>query len=238
MRRRRASGTPNGGRALSYPRCRRRSRHRRARRSPFVAAFLSLIFPGLGQLYAGARLRALAFATPPILFLALVGGLALRMDRYDLLGFLVQPWALSSIFVFNVIVLGYRVVAVIDAWRVASYANAWLASGSGRLGSPRVRVSALSVAGLLAVLLVMARGARGGRPVRPPGDRLRRMRLRYERDGPMRHDQPGRLCQRRRQRLAERGCIAVTPALPSPAGRPSPSRPSRPGMARSVSTSS
>jgi LCP family protein required for cell wall assembly len=125
-------------------------------RSPFVAAFLSLIFPGLGQLYAGARLRALAFATPPILFLALVGGLALRMDRYDLLGFLVQPWALSSIFVLNLIFLGYRAVAVIDAWRVASYANAWLASGGGRLGTPRLRVSALSIAGLLAILLVMA----------------------------------------------------------------------------------
>ena len=40
-----------------------RPRHR----SPFAAAFLSLIFPGLGQLYAGAPMRALAFAAGPIL---------------------------------------------------------------------------------------------------------------------------------------------------------------------------
>jgi len=53
-------------------------------RSPFAAAFLSLIFPGLGQLYAGAPMRALAFAAAPILFIALVAGVALRLDRIEL----------------------------------------------------------------------------------------------------------------------------------------------------------
>ena len=48
-------------------------------RSPFAAAFLSLIFPGLGQLYAGAPARALAFAATPILFIALLAGFGLRM---------------------------------------------------------------------------------------------------------------------------------------------------------------
>ena len=50
-------------------------------RSPFAAAFLSLIFPGLGQLYAGAPLRALAFAAAPILALALGAGIVLRLDQ-------------------------------------------------------------------------------------------------------------------------------------------------------------
>ncbi len=125
-------------------------------RSAFVAAFLSLIFPGLGQAYAGAYARALAVAAAPILFLALVGGIGLRMDRLDLLGFIVQPWVLQSIFVFNVIALAYRAAAIIDAWRLVTYMNATAGAGGGRLGGPRIRWSAASLAGLLGVLLVMA----------------------------------------------------------------------------------
>ncbi len=40
-------------------------------RSAFAAAFLSLIFPGLGHAYAGAWARALAFAALPLLLIAL-----------------------------------------------------------------------------------------------------------------------------------------------------------------------
>jgi len=125
-------------------------------KSPFVAAFLSLLFPGLGHAYVGASARALAWATPPILLLALVGGVALRAGRLELLGFIVQPWVLTSVFVLNLLVLGYRLLAIVDAWRIANYANAWAASGGGRLGQPRIRLQPVSVAGLLAVCLVMA----------------------------------------------------------------------------------
>jgi LCP family protein required for cell wall assembly len=124
-------------------------------KSPFVAAFLSLLFPGLGHAYVGAYARALVFATPPLLLLALVGGLALRAGRLELLGFVIQPWVLTSVFVLNVVFLLYRLVAIVDAWRVANYANAWSASGGGRLGSPRVVLQPLSVAGLVAICLVM-----------------------------------------------------------------------------------
>src|SRR5690242_21641868 len=88
-------------------------------RSPFAAAFLSLIFPGLGQLYAGAPMRALAFAAPPILFLALGSGVFLRMPRTDLIGLVFDVFFLQSVFVVNLIVLLYRIVAVVDAYRVA-----------------------------------------------------------------------------------------------------------------------
>ena len=125
-------------------------------RSPFVAAVLSLLFPGLGHAYAGAYARALAFATPPLLLLALLGGLAIRAGRLELLGFVIQPWVLTSIFVVNLGILGYRILAVVDAWRVTEYANAWAVSGGGRLGAPRSHVSAISVAGLAAVCLVLA----------------------------------------------------------------------------------
>jgi LCP family protein required for cell wall assembly len=125
-------------------------------RSPFAAAFLSLIFPGLGQLYAGAPTRALAFAAIPILFIALGAGVGLRLTRIELFGLLLNPFVLSSVFVVNLIVLGYRLVAIVDAYRVAEYMNAGAASGDGRGGRARIVRNPLSIAGLLAVLLVMA----------------------------------------------------------------------------------
>ena len=84
-------------------------------RSPFAAAFLSLIFPGLGHWYAGAHQRALAFAAAPLLLAALLAGIVLRMDRGELVGFLLVPWVLPSIFVVNLIALLYRLIAIIDA---------------------------------------------------------------------------------------------------------------------------
>jgi LCP family protein required for cell wall assembly len=123
-------------------------------RSPFTAAFLSLIFPGLGHLYAGATTRALGFAAPPILLLALLGGLVIRMDSKQLLGAFIQQ--LGPIFVFNLVALAYRLVAIIDAYRVTEFLNSHAASGDGRLGRARLPRNPLSLAGLAAVLLVMA----------------------------------------------------------------------------------
>lgn len=123
-------------------------------RSPFTAAFLSLLFPGLGHLYAGAPMRALGFAAAPILGLALAAGLVLRMDRIALLGAFVS--LVGAIFVFNLIALVYRLVAIIDAYRVAQFLNAHAAAGDGRLGRARLPRNPLSIAGLLAVILVMA----------------------------------------------------------------------------------
>jgi LCP family protein required for cell wall assembly len=125
-------------------------------RSPFAAAFLSLIFPGLGQLYAGAPMRALAFAAGPILVVALGAGMVLRVDRIALLGFLIDPGVLDAVFLINLGVLVYRLVAIIDAYRVAEYLNASSASGDGRAGRARIGRNPLSIAGLLAILLVMA----------------------------------------------------------------------------------
>jgi LCP family protein required for cell wall assembly len=122
-------------------------------RSPFAAAFLSLLFPGLGHLYAGAPVRALGFAAPPLLLLALVAGIVLRLDRIELLGAFVSM--VGAIFVFNIVALVYRLVAIVDAYRVADYLNAHSASGDGRLGKARLPRNPLSIAGLLAVVLVM-----------------------------------------------------------------------------------
>jgi len=125
-------------------------------RSPFTAAFLALLFPGLGQWYAGATVRALAFAAGPILFIALLAGVGLRMDRIAVLGLVLDPTILNGLFVLNLVVLVYRVVAIVDAYRVAEFMNTQAASGDGRAGRAKLRRNPLSIAGLLAVLLVMA----------------------------------------------------------------------------------
>ncbi len=125
-------------------------------KSPFAAAFLSLIFPGLGQAYAGAYARALGFAAVPILLIALGAGVFLRLDQQDLIGLVFNPFLLNSVFVINIILLLYRLVAIIDAYRVAEWMNAVQAGGDGRLGKARLSRAPLSIAGLLAILLVMA----------------------------------------------------------------------------------
>ncbi len=125
-------------------------------RSAFAAAFLSLVFPGLGHVYAGARGRALAFAALPVLVLAAVAGIALRGDKFELIAFFASPGTLTGLLVFNVLAFLYRAAAAVDAWNVARFLNAADASGDGRLGRARMAVHPLSVAGLAAVLLVMS----------------------------------------------------------------------------------
>ncbi|MGZ8501682.1 MAG: LCP family protein [Candidatus Limnocylindrales bacterium] len=129
-----------------------RPRHR----SAFAAAFLSLIFPGLGHAYAGAINRALGFAAIPILTLALLGGIALSSGTAVFAGELAAN--LPLLLIANLLFLVYRVVASVDAYRVAAYLNAVEASGGGRFGRPSLRLQPLSVAGLLAVCLVIAGG--------------------------------------------------------------------------------
>ncbi len=126
-------------------------------RSSFAAAFLSFLFPGLGQAYAGAWERALAFAAIPVLLIALLAGIVLRY-RMELLGYLIQPTILIALLGFSAVVLVYRMVAVIDAYRVADYVNGWRESGQGRVGPPRRRVSPFGLAGLGAILAVMVAG--------------------------------------------------------------------------------
>lgn len=124
-------------------------------RSAFAAAFLSLLFPGLGHAYAGAFARALGFAAAPLLLLALGGGIALRADRTDLLAFFAQESVLQALFVVNLGILLYRIIAAVDAWNVARFLNEADATGA-RPARARTPLRAASIAGLLAVLVIMA----------------------------------------------------------------------------------
>ena len=124
-------------------------------RSPFAAAFLSFLFPGLGQAFAGRYTRALALAAGPILFVALLGGaLANDATRNRLLANLTSPTVLLVVLAINVLLLAYRAVVVIDAYRTAL-----VASRQRRAGRvTRRSFSPLSIAGLIAILLVMSLG--------------------------------------------------------------------------------
>jgi LCP family protein required for cell wall assembly len=122
-------------------------------RSPFAAAFLSLLFPGLGHAYLGAYRRGLGFAAAPLLIGALLAGFAVRMSVFDLGGLATQPWFQVAVFVGNLVALVYRAYAIVDAWSIAR-------ALSGR-PAPSTTVAlrqagVLSVAGLAAVLLVMS----------------------------------------------------------------------------------
>lgn len=128
-------------------------------RSAFAAAFLSLIFPGLGHAYAGAWPRALAFAAPPLLVLALLVSMVLNFG-IDLIG-LASREMLMALLGFNLIAFLYRVVVAIDAYRVVAYMNRVVQGGRGDssrigVGPARGTLAPISIAGLLAVVLVMA----------------------------------------------------------------------------------
>lgn len=126
------------------------------RPSPFVAAVLSLLFPGLGQLYVGRPARALAFAAAPILAIGLTAGLLANHDaRQVVIASLFAPAMLQALLIVDVLALGYRAVSVVDACRLALASEAGDEAGTKRRQAlPRP----LPIAGLLAVLLVLALG--------------------------------------------------------------------------------
>jgi LCP family protein required for cell wall assembly len=120
-------------------------------RSPFAAAFLSLLFPGLGHAWLGAYRRGLGIAAPLVLLAALVAGFAVRMDEFDLAGLAVQSWFLVAVFIGNLVVLVYRAWAIVDAWSIARALG-----GPATSRSVARQAAVLSTAGLAAVLLVMS----------------------------------------------------------------------------------
>jgi LCP family protein required for cell wall assembly len=121
-------------------------------RSPFVAAFLSLLFPGLGHAYLGAYRRGLGFAAPIVLLGALVAGFVVRMTPLELAGQLVQTWFIVGLFVANLVLLVYRAYVIVDAWTIA---RALAAPGARIVPSVR-QAGMVSIASLAAVLLVMS----------------------------------------------------------------------------------
>jgi len=84
---------------------------------PLVAALLSALIPGAGQLYARRPLRALVFFLP-IVVLALGSVEFASRGAVEIAVLLVQPSFLSTMLIVNVIVFGWRVAAAVDAYVV------------------------------------------------------------------------------------------------------------------------
>ncbi|HEX8026198.1 MAG TPA: LCP family protein, partial [Candidatus Limnocylindrales bacterium] len=114
--------------------------------TPSVAAIASLIFPGAGQLFAGAIQRGLLISLPTV-FLIVVIGASIAGGMKQLLGELVQPPVVMGIIVVNAIYAIYHLFAIGDAWLLARRARPSAASSRSAV--------------VLAVALVLTVGLHG-----------------------------------------------------------------------------
>ena len=114
--------------------------------SPALAALLSFIFPGLGQIYAGNIRKGLLWALPMLLFIVAVIWLLLGGQTAILnLGF--DPQKRLALLVLNIAFFLYHVAAMIDAYQVARMER-YHGFGSSR-GTP------IALAALVALAIVL-----------------------------------------------------------------------------------
>ena len=85
--------------------------------SPVLAAFLSFIFPGVGQIYAGASRRGLIWALPMLLFIVAV--LFLLLGGQSALFGLINAQKLLALLILNIAFFLYHVAAMVDAYDIA-----------------------------------------------------------------------------------------------------------------------
>jgi len=118
------------------------------RRSPTLAAALSFVLPGLGQLALGAIGRGVVVVTPAVVIAIVVGMAATQATDTDLAALVVEPTALRVLLVANVVLAAYHLAAILDAWRLGIRR-----SSRGRPGSV--------AKGALAVLIAATLGLHG-----------------------------------------------------------------------------
>jgi polyisoprenyl-teichoic acid--peptidoglycan teichoic acid transferase len=82
-----------------------------------VAALLSALWPGLGQLSMGARRPGLLLAAPPLLLLAAILLALLTRDRVSLLAVFLDPGVIAALLLAQVALVVWRILAVADAFR-------------------------------------------------------------------------------------------------------------------------
>jgi len=112
--------------------------------SPTTAAALSLLFPGLGQLAAGARRRSVLVAAPAVLLIAVAAG-ALLGNPIDVATALIRPEVLGAIIAVVLAFGAYHLVAIADSYRVSRLRSA--------APLPHPRRSAAVLSGLLVLAL-------------------------------------------------------------------------------------
>src|SRR3954453_5610429 len=101
--------------------------------SPTLAAFLSFVFPGAGQAYAGDTRKGLVWAIPMLLIIV-VGLLFLLGGSAALTSLLTAEKALALI-IFDFAFFLYHVAAMVDAYDVARRGSE-LSSGTAMRTAP------------------------------------------------------------------------------------------------------
>jgi LCP family protein required for cell wall assembly len=134
------------------------SARQQPRRSAFAAAFLSLLFPGLGQAYARAYVRAIALAAPFVLAI-LAAAAIVAVNGLVWFGLWIgQTSVLGPIAFVNIALGGYRAFAALDAYRLPLEPADPEQSIVHRVGTRKGQVHPASIAGLLAILVVLVSG--------------------------------------------------------------------------------
>jgi LCP family protein required for cell wall assembly len=94
------------------------------RRSPSVAAFLSLLWPGLGHWYGRRPRAAVLFALPVALVVLIVAGQAVG-GLAQLASLVITPSSALTVFILIVLLGVWREVAIIDAASGVAPRGAW-----------------------------------------------------------------------------------------------------------------
>ena len=118
--------------------------------SPAVAAFLSFVLPGLGQIAVGARRRGVILGLP-LVGVIVLGFLLYLFDKNGIVGALVHPEVILALVIVDLLLGLIHFIAIGDAYQLARRRvtrAAW-----------QVRAGA---SGLLAFLLVLTVGLHGG----------------------------------------------------------------------------
>jgi LCP family protein required for cell wall assembly len=104
-------------------------RHRFPLGSPAAAAFLSFVFPGLGQAAAGRPRRGLLVAIPALAVLVVLAGVVI-FARHQLLDSLFSSNALTSFLLIDIAILVYRLWAIVDAYQITGPVKAQVRLGT------------------------------------------------------------------------------------------------------------
>jgi len=111
---------------------------------PLVAAGLSVVVPGAGQVYAGRARRGVALLAADAALVA--AAVVFSLDRLGMAKAAFKPRFLTALMIGNILLLGYRIWAAEDAYRLAG----------GERGSKRASITAAAV---LALLLLVPHAA-------------------------------------------------------------------------------
>ncbi|HEY7024330.1 MAG TPA: DUF6677 family protein [Candidatus Limnocylindrales bacterium] len=113
-------------------------------KSPTLAALLSFIFPGLGQIYAGQVRKGVIWAIP--MLLVIVFGLWLVIGG-KLIGFATDAQNQIALLIFNIAFFLYHIAAMIDAYDVARRATSF--------GYTKPRGAPIALAALIAIAIML-----------------------------------------------------------------------------------